>query len=407
MKIVESGKCGDNVYYELFESGTLEISGEGRMWNLFYSEPNFSQYANITHVVVHDGVTSIGDRVFEDCKLLKSIIFANTIKRIGVNAFANCISLEILEFPQSLRKIREEAFYNCTSISSIIIPKRVRKIKQKAFEGCTALASIEVLSDNIELWDDVFSNTAWFNNQPDGCVYINDMLYRYKGKMPPVAHIDVRKGTTKICNGAFDSCFQLKSVHLPDGLITIDRYAFYYCLALRVINIPNTVKYIKCYAFNHCKTLMDISIPSSVIEIGYEAFDFTFWKNNLPDGCVYVNDTLYGYKYNGWEKPKTDNCLIIKEGITRVNRCDDFEFITFPSTSKEIEHHAFAPYGVHIPKIITCLAVKPPIIKYLAPNVYESGILIRIPKGSKEAYMKHKHWGKFKNIEEIDIDYFC
>ena len=32
-KVIESGKCGDNVSYEFVEDGTLRIFGEGEMWN--------------------------------------------------------------------------------------------------------------------------------------------------------------------------------------------------------------------------------------------------------------------------------------------------------------------------------------------------------------------------------------
>ena len=49
MKIIESGKCGDNVSYELTEDGVLKIFGSGKMdnWGLFRNSP-FQENANVT-----------------------------------------------------------------------------------------------------------------------------------------------------------------------------------------------------------------------------------------------------------------------------------------------------------------------------------------------------------------------
>ena len=42
VKIIKSGKCGDNVSYEFVEDGTLRIFGEGEMWN-------FEKYIDEVH----------------------------------------------------------------------------------------------------------------------------------------------------------------------------------------------------------------------------------------------------------------------------------------------------------------------------------------------------------------------
>lgn len=68
-EIVDSGKCGDNLKYELFEDGELVISGTGKMWD----SPQWESYGDtIISVKVGDGVTSISADAFNDCDSLKN-----------------------------------------------------------------------------------------------------------------------------------------------------------------------------------------------------------------------------------------------------------------------------------------------------------------------------------------------
>ena len=55
--IVESGQCGDNVFYELDSEGTLTIFGTGNMYNDGASYTKES----IKKVIIENGVESIGD----------------------------------------------------------------------------------------------------------------------------------------------------------------------------------------------------------------------------------------------------------------------------------------------------------------------------------------------------------
>lgn len=55
-----SGKCGDNVFYQLNpETGVLEISGTGEM-NYGYDVENNLSFSSVKEIIVDYGVTSIG-----------------------------------------------------------------------------------------------------------------------------------------------------------------------------------------------------------------------------------------------------------------------------------------------------------------------------------------------------------
>jgi|GEM_PF-6637437 len=107
--------------------------------------------------------------------------------------------------------------------------------------------------------------------------------------------------TQSIGESAFEGCRALKSITLPDGLISIGSYAFANCSKLAAITIPDSVqsiggyafadrfyssmglaevtfgqdsqlKSIGYYAFKQCRKLTSISLPSSVLSIETGAF---------------------------------------------------------------------------------------------------------------------------------------
>ena len=84
---VQTGSCGDNVTYSLdTETGVLTISGTGDM----YSYGPFYENTNIKSVIIENGVTSIGDGVFQGCTSLRSVTIPDSVTSIGDDAFYGC-----------------------------------------------------------------------------------------------------------------------------------------------------------------------------------------------------------------------------------------------------------------------------------------------------------------------------
>ncbi len=75
---VVSGSCGENLIWTLDVSGTLKISGAGKMFD--YSPegeficPWYDHRLPITFVVIEPGATSIGNWAFSYCGSLTSIL---------------------------------------------------------------------------------------------------------------------------------------------------------------------------------------------------------------------------------------------------------------------------------------------------------------------------------------------
>ena len=150
------GKCGNNLTWILDSDGTMTISGTGAMadYDSHYNQPWVDQRSNIKHLVVENGVTSIGDCAFNNCTALKDADMSKAmrLKTIDKDAFTNCSELENVSLPMDgeLEEIQYNAFsfYDIgdknlvPSIKKIIIPTSVRKIDTYAFDGCKELTTV-------------------------------------------------------------------------------------------------------------------------------------------------------------------------------------------------------------------------------------------------------------------------
>ena len=138
----ESGKCGENVTWSLTgENGnlTLQITGNGAMYNYSQKSGNsnntpWNVYKDyITNVIIHNGVTTIGDEAFSFCKKLKNVTIANSVLEIGHHAFQFCDGVSTISIPESVEKIGDGAFYACGELNDIVVTPNNRFYSSMSF----------------------------------------------------------------------------------------------------------------------------------------------------------------------------------------------------------------------------------------------------------------------------------
>ena len=301
----------DGEKYKIIELENL--FGTGMMGRNYYSE-KLTEAPEIPNTVKR-----IGYGAFLYCERLTNITIPNSVTYIDGEAFCDCTSLSSIEIPNSIILIGSYAFADCTSLTNITIPSSVTSISYGAFSNCTSLTNIEIPNSVISIGDSAFEDTPWYNKQPDGIIYINNILYKYKGTMPENTNIEIKEGTKSISSEAFSDCTGLSSITIPDSVTSIEARAFY-----------------------NCTSLLSITIPDTIILIEGDAFDNTAWYNNQPDGVIYINNVLYGYKGT---MPENTN-IEIKDGVKVIasdafSECTDLTSITIPNSVKVIASDAF------------------------------------------------------------------
>ena len=173
-----SGTCGDNLTW-IFnkETNTLTISGTGDMYDYeindvsgFINQPWYNFSRDVKHIVVEDGVTSIGEAAFTSC-----------------------------------------------DATDITIGKDVASIESEALDHCDKLTNIIVDEDNPYYSNDEFG--VLFNKDKTTLIYYPLGSQRESYTIPD--------GVTTIKRYAFDDCGKvLKSVTVPKSVTTIEKLAF-------------------------------------------------------------------------------------------------------------------------------------------------------------------------------------
>ncbi len=116
----ETGRLGSsNVYYELNDDGTLRLYGSGATPN--YSGTNQSPFVEIGYInkiIVDEGVTKLGDYIFERCDVTE-VSLPTSLRELGMFVFGGCEYLEEIELQSATRTFGIGVFYHCYSLKKI------------------------------------------------------------------------------------------------------------------------------------------------------------------------------------------------------------------------------------------------------------------------------------------------
>lgn len=169
---IEPGGIGGSTFWECKGLEKVEIPAVGGVMDrMFYN------CVNLKEVILHEGISWIGDcafgkcssletielpesaeieggALFEDCTSLKKVIFKGKgITTLGTNMFKNCTSLIEIEIPDSVEYIDHSAFANCTKLSKMYFKGEMPGINRMyAFTNCNFTA---YYPEGDETWDGI------------------------------------------------------------------------------------------------------------------------------------------------------------------------------------------------------------------------------------------------------------
>ena len=147
-------------------------------------------------------------------------------------------------------------------------------------------------------------------NIPDGVTSISSTAFQ---GCYSLTAINIPDGVTSISASAFQHCYSLTAINLPDGVTLISNNAFYNCYSLTAINIPDGVTLISNSAFYNCYSLTAINLPDGVTSIGNSAFYncYSLTAINLPDGVTSISNNAF---YNCYSL----TAINIPDGVTSI-----------------------------------------------------------------------------------------
>ena len=193
---------------------------------LFIYSDAFRDCINLETVSLPDGLYSIGNYAFYNCKSLVNVDIPLSVDYIGNNCFEECQSLESINVPSGVTILSDSTFKNCYSLKDVSLSKNLQSIESYAFYGCSSLEEIKL---------------------PLSLEYIG--------------------------NAVFSSCTSLKEIVIPNNVKELGREAFLNCTALQNVTLSNSLEIIMTSAFSSCPSLKYLYIPLSVTKV--ESFIFT------------------------------------------------------------------------------------------------------------------------------------
>ncbi len=256
-------------------------------------ESAFRSCSGLTSINIPNSVTSIGASAFSDCTGLTSITIPDSVYSIGSNAFNGCSNLTSIVTPESLTDIGVNAFYKtgwyykqdngvlyldnlCLGYKGdkptgdLSIKAGTRAISKGAFSYC-GLTSVTIPESMAEIGADAFkycSGLSTINYNAINCVMKSSIFY---GAGTGETTINVGDKVTTIPNNAFNCCFGLASIVIPESVTSIGDLAFNNCSGLTSVVIPSSVTSIGEAAF-HNTGFTSVTLPESITSIGNQAF---------------------------------------------------------------------------------------------------------------------------------------
>ena len=284
---------GDNVTAAV-NGDTLTLTGTGETYEDYYwrdrnDSANRLNKTSIKHIIVENGITSLGSELFSHFENVESIILPTSLEYIGTEVFSNCYSLESIEIPNGVKALGSYIFNECERLKSISLPSTLTAVP----------GLIDIGGENVET-------------------------------------VILNKGIERIGNNAFQNMNNLKNIIIPDSVSSIGRWAFASCKSLSNITLPYSITAIEEGAFSDCTSLDKIVLPNKLTSLGNDVFEYCNAEITFPSGLERIPEL-------GRNAARKVN---ISEGVKIIGEdafwaCSNLKEITLPPTITSIESGAF------------------------------------------------------------------
>ena len=141
------------------ESGTLTLSGEGKVYNLYprtllscsdrgYETALIQEENQIKRIVIEEGITAL-ENCFNDLRALEEIVFPKSLTSVQLS-FMGCTALQELTIPADCKEVSTHSFNECSNLHSLQFEGAVKIAPWGGFHRLDALEKVTI-PENSEL----------------------------------------------------------------------------------------------------------------------------------------------------------------------------------------------------------------------------------------------------------------
>ncbi len=249
-------KCGKTATMTITD-GVAHVSGTGIVYNYneTYEQPWKSMMSEIHTLTVDEGITRLGDNMFDGASALSTVILPSTLERIGFCTFHYCSALDSVILPSSLTLIRSGAFLN----SGV---RTIRYTGSEAQWEALRKEDLYIVEDGVSF---IFGTAA--GRAGDTTMWLNDpdsdtLLFIGKG-----AVADQSEGKAPW----LDMPDRVSKVLFGEGIDSIGKYAFAGAKWLESAGLDG-IRSVGESAFADCPSVSRFLLPDDLFYIGKDAF---------------------------------------------------------------------------------------------------------------------------------------
>lgn len=258
-----SGDCGEGLTWRYSEeTGELKIEGTGSLEDYEYREVPWIDFVDdIKKVTVCEGVDYVSKEAFSCLESMEEISFPSTVGNYIGEGFIhnnNCKKITVAEGNKN----------NSTDANGVLYDKD--KTNLVAYPSGSDAAAFTVPLSVKDICDKAFfcADALKTVTLPDGLLTIGVMAF---SNTELLEKIEIPDTVIEIGYSAFEDS-GISSVKISKSLNRIDENMFFNCLNLESVIIPDGVKVIDRGVFWDCEKLKTVTIPESVTQIDASAF---------------------------------------------------------------------------------------------------------------------------------------
>ena len=361
MKII-SGQHNTN------EDAEPQVStfGMGGTGTAYMSSEAFRGCAGLTSVTIPRGVIGVGSGTFKNCRNLKSVYW--DVADYPSYGFSTANENGFRDYGTQ----GSSPFSGCR-LKEVVFGSEVDSIPGGLLYGQSELSAIKFSGKTEYVGKDAFKETVWFDNLPNGLVYIDKAAYAFKGLMSTPTAISIAEGTKSITEGLFANQTYLTKVTVPSTLTYMGYEVFEGCrslgevewnaedckfgqtygapfsaTALYTITFGEKVRKIPDGLCSGCRYITEVKMPASVVEVGESAFS----------DCSGLEAVGFSENMTSIEARAFLDCAKLSElilpnslreiGENAFSGCTGLETLSIPESVDSIGRSAFYNTGLEI-----------------------------------------------------------